>query len=77
MNEHQIPKLSYRIDEAVFATGISRSTLYQHIADGLLRARKRGGCTIILAADLQSYLESFPEAALSVVRTFGASRGVN
>lgn len=57
-----IPKLAYRIDEAVLATGISRASLYRDIAGGLLKARKRGGCTIILSADLQFYLESFPEA---------------
>lgn len=57
-----IPKLCYRVSEAVKATGISKSTLYQHIADGLLKARKRGGCTIIFSADLVEYLENFPEA---------------
>lgn len=56
-----IPKLAYRIDEAVLATGISRASLYRDIAGGLLKARKRGGCTIILSVDLQSYLESFPD----------------
>jgi hypothetical protein len=58
----QIPKLAYRIDEAVFATGLSTATLYRDIESGLLKIRKRGRSTIILAADLQSYLESFPEA---------------
>jgi excisionase family DNA binding protein len=58
-----VPKLAFRIDEAVAATGISRAALYQDIAEGKLRARKRGASTLILAADLQSYLENFPEAA--------------
>jgi len=36
---------------------ISRSTLFRHIAEGRLLARKVGGATVILAEDWRRYLE--------------------
>ncbi len=53
-------KLAYSIREAVAAGGGSRTKLYEAIAAGALKARKRGRSTVILAADLSRYLESLP-----------------
>lgn len=53
-------KLAYSIDEAVAATSISRSVIYEDIAAGRLTALKRGRSTIILAADLAAYLAALP-----------------
>ncbi len=53
-------KLAYSIREAVAAGGGSRTKLYEAIAAGTLKARKRGRSTVILAADLAQYLESLP-----------------
>jgi excisionase family DNA binding protein len=52
------------IPEAVEVAGISRSKLYEFIADGSLIARKAGTKTIILRGDLMAFLASLPRAAL-------------
>ena len=54
-------KVAYSIDEAVTATGLSRTTIYEAIADGRLRRKKAGRRTIILATELQRFLEKLPE----------------
>lgn len=53
-------KLAFTIEEAVAATGIGRSSIYEDIAARRLPARKRGRSTIILAADLAAYLAALP-----------------
>lgn len=40
-------KLAYRIDEAVAATGIGRTSLYEMIKAGALKTRKIGRRTLI------------------------------
>lgn len=55
-----IEKLAYTIKEAVAVSPLSRSTLYEDIAAGRLLARKRGGRTFILRADLEDYLKAMP-----------------
>ena len=52
--------LAYTVDEACKRSRTSRAFLYQEIASGKLRAKKRGRRTVILPADLQSWLESLP-----------------
>ncbi len=54
------PKLAYSIEEAIAATGIGKTSLYDDIAAGLLVARKRGTRTIILTTDLNQYLAALP-----------------
>ena len=51
-------KIAFRIDEAVRATGLSRSSLYVLIANGALPALKAGGRRLILRSDLKAYLEA-------------------
>jgi excisionase family DNA binding protein len=41
-------------------TGISRPTFYSHVKAGRIVARKLGRRTIVMAADLERYLESLP-----------------
>lgn len=55
-----IPRLAFTIAEAVEATSISRTLLYEDIASGLLIARKRGTKTIILTENLIAYLAALP-----------------
>ena len=55
-------KIAYRIDEAVRATGLSRSSLYVLIASGALPALKAGGRRLILRSDLQTYFEGLKSA---------------
>lgn len=56
-----IEKLAYSIAEAVRATSISRSGLYEAIAAGRLCARKNGGRTLINADDLRKFIRSLPK----------------
>jgi excisionase family DNA binding protein len=51
------------VAEACAVAGIGRTKLYQAIADGTLLARKLGKRTIILRADLRTFLASLPAAA--------------
>ena len=52
--------IAVTIPEAVRATGISRSSLYEAMKRGELTARKAGRRTLITFADLQSYLANLP-----------------
>lgn len=62
-------KLSYSVQEAAAATGLSPTFLDAAIRRAELRARRTvkrangevAGKRVILAADLQAYLESLPE----------------
>lgn len=49
-------KLAYRIDEAVKASGLGRSFLYERMADGSLKSIKIGGRRLILRDDLLRFL---------------------
>jgi excisionase family DNA binding protein len=51
---------AYTIEEAAKAGGGSRSTIYEEIRAGRLRARKRGRSTVILTKDLREWLEGLP-----------------
>ena len=60
---HAFEPLALRMSDAVHASGLSRSKLYEEIAAKRLRAIKAGGRRLILTADLEAYLTSFREAA--------------
>ncbi|WKL57644.1 excisionase family DNA-binding protein [Asticcacaulis sp. ZE23SCel15] len=49
-------KLAYRIDEAVKASGLGRSFLYEKMAEGKLRSVKVGGRRLIMRSDLLDFL---------------------
>jgi excisionase family DNA binding protein len=53
-------KLAYTVDEATDLSPCGRSSLYEAIAAGELKARKLGRRTLIMADDLRSWLESLP-----------------
>jgi|GEM_PF-1874198 len=59
MSEHvaYTVKLAYRIDEAVKASGLGRSFLYEQIAGGTLKSFKVGGRRLIAHADLEAFLD--------------------
>ena len=52
--------LAYSIAEACAAARAGRTSIYEAIRAGALRAVKRGRRTIVLAHDLHRYLESLP-----------------
>lgn len=52
-----LPKIGFSIREACHATSLGRTTIYNHIAAGRLRAVRVGGRTIIPADALRALIE--------------------
>lgn len=52
--KHYPPKIGYSIREACRASSLGRTTLYNHISAGRLRAIRVGGRTIIPAESLHA-----------------------
>jgi excisionase family DNA binding protein len=55
-------RLAYSLEQVQELTGLGRSTLYEAIAANELRAVKRGRRTLILSADLRSWLDHLPQS---------------
>lgn len=53
--------IAVTIPEAVRASGMSRSAIYEALKRGDLSARKAGRRTLIPFADLQAFIASLPE----------------
>jgi len=53
-------KLALSIEEAVAASGVGRTMLYQEIRSGSLPTKKVGRRTLILTEDLVAWLHSRP-----------------
>lgn len=53
--------LAHTIPKAVEVLGVSRSTLYELMKDGRIKARKAGNRTLIPHVELEAYLDSLPE----------------
>jgi excisionase family DNA binding protein len=53
-------KTAFSISEVLAQTGLGRDKLYKMIGEQKLIARKCGRRTIILAADLEAFLQSLP-----------------
>ncbi len=51
------PKIAYSIREACQVSSLGRTTIYNHIAAGRLRATRVGGRTIIPADALHALIE--------------------
>jgi excisionase family DNA binding protein len=54
--ESDVAKIAYRVDEAVKASGLGRSFLYERIASGELKSIKVGGRRLIMRAELMDFL---------------------
>lgn len=52
--------IAVTIPDAVKATGMSRTSIYEALKRGDLKARKAGRRTLISFADLEAYLASLP-----------------
>ena len=55
-------KAAYTIEEAMAQIGIGRTKLYAEINNGKIEIRKIGRKSIILASELQRYLNDLPAA---------------
>jgi excisionase family DNA binding protein len=53
---HHPPKIAYSIQEACRSSSLGRTTIYNHISTGRLRAVRVGGRTIIPAEALHALL---------------------
>jgi excisionase family DNA binding protein len=60
MSSNPIAPLALKISEACAASRCGRTTVYEAIKSGELRAVKRGKSTLILESDLRRWLESLP-----------------
>ena len=56
--------LAYTIAQAAEAAATGKTALYEALSSGELPARKRGRRTLILAADLRTWLEKLPPLEL-------------
>jgi hypothetical protein len=56
-------KLSFNLEEARIATGVSRSGLWRQIKAGKLKSFRYAGKTLIMADDLQAALSAAREAS--------------
>ena len=63
-SKHEAVGLS--VKEAAEKSGVGRSTIYEAIASGKLKARKLGRRTIVLEADRREWLENLPVIKASV-----------
>lgn len=54
--QQETNKIAYRMDEAVKATGLGRTFLYERIANGELKSIKVGARRLILREDLLEFL---------------------
>ena len=61
--EHSPTKLAYGIAEAVKATNVGRSLLYEEIRAGKLKTFKVGNRTLIATDDLIAWLEAYRRAS--------------
>ena len=68
-------RLAYSVTESCVAAGIGRTHLYELIARGELRAVKVGRRTLILAADLDEWLQGLPSITSMAAR--GAANEAN
>jgi hypothetical protein len=57
-----LPKIAYRVPEAAFASGLSRSSLYLCMKRGDLSYKKCGNRTLILHDDLVAFIQSLPSS---------------
>jgi len=58
-------KLTLSVVEAARACGLGRTSLYNAISTGRLRARKHGRRTLVAVEDLKTWLASLPVLASS------------
>jgi excisionase family DNA binding protein len=63
MHTNTSPRLSYGINQAVEATCVGRTLLYEEIKTGKLKTFKIGKRRLIAASDLEAWLDGYKHLA--------------
>ena len=71
------PTLAHSVPEACSITRTGRTSLYEAIRSGALRAVKRGRRTLILNDDLRQWVQSLPPAAVKPINQLGDEESFN
>jgi len=56
-------RIAYTVDEVVELLGVGRTTLYEAIKAGDLQTKKLGRRTLILAEELDRWVDSLPASS--------------
>ena len=63
-----VSPVAYSIKGSILASGLTRTAIFEAIRNGSLTARKAGRRTVILAADLRTFLTSLPRVQRGAAR---------
>ena len=69
--------LAHSVSEACSITHTGRTSLYEAIRSGALRAVKRGRRTLILADDLRRWVEALPPVVVDPSRDHATKEGLD
>ena len=73
----QSSTLAYSVPEACAIACAGRTSVYEAIRSGALRAVKRGRRTLILPDDLRRWVETLPVVTVKSVAQSGTGGGTN
>lgn len=60
--QRAIPKRAYSIPEVCEASSLGKSSIYEHIRAGRLKAKRIGGRTIVPVDALDEFIDNAPDA---------------
>lgn len=63
--QHAIPKRAYSISQVCEASSLGKSSIYEHIRAGRLKAKRIGGRTIVPAEALDEFITSAADARVA------------
>jgi len=75
MRNEEPKTMAYSPEEAAKVIGLSKAGIYRLLRAGKLRCRKAGHRTLILASELERYLNELPEGTAEYTN-WGPPKGV-